>query len=201
MESSTRTVTVTNEHGLHARPSLVIVKTLKKFDAKVTIGRGNHTIVRAVVVYAFLLVLLRFTGKRQVGQLAPFDLVLLLVLSNAVQNAMNGGDNSITGGLILATTLVALNWVVGWLTYRSKWLEAVIEGRPIILVHDGKICQQAMKSVQMTMHELRAALRASGCAGEEEVRFAVLENNGHITVIPMCQSNADLKREAGRDSA
>ena len=77
-------------------------------------------IVRAVVVYVFLLVLLRLTGKRQVGQLAPFDLVLLLVLSNAVQNSMNGGDDSITGGMILATTLVMLNFGVGWLTYRSK---------------------------------------------------------------------------------
>jgi uncharacterized membrane protein YcaP (DUF421 family) len=97
-----------------------------------TIDLPNHWsyfIVRAVVVYIFILVLLRFTGKRQVGQLAPFDLVLLLVLSNAVQNAMNGGDNSITAGLILATTLVAINWFVGWLTYRSKWLENLIEGR------------------------------------------------------------------------
>ena len=85
-------------------------------------------VVRAGVVYLFLLVLLRLTGKRQIGQLAPFDLVLLLVLSNALQNAMNGGDNSITGGLILASTLVALNWCVGWLTYRSKWMEGLIEG-------------------------------------------------------------------------
>ncbi len=161
----------------------------------------SHFIVRAVVVYAFLLVLLRFTGKRQVGQLAPFDLVLLLILSNAVQNAMNGGDNSITGGLILATTLVALNWGVGWLTYRSKWLEAVIEGRPIILVHDGKIIPRALKSVQMTMHELRAALRASGCACEEEARFAVLENNGHVTVIPKGQNHVDPNRETGKHPA
>lgn len=152
----------------------------------------SHFIVRAVVVYVFLLVLLRFTGKRQVGQLAPFDLVLLLVLSNAVQNAMNGGDNSITGGLILATTLVALNWFVGWMTYHSKWLEAVIEGRPVILIHDGKIYPRALKRVQMTMHELKAALRAVGCAGEEEVRFAVLENNGHVTVIPM-EKKADAQ--------
>lgn len=143
----------------------------------------SHFIVRAVVIYAFLLLLLRFTGKRQVGQLSPFDLVLLLVLSNAVQNAMNGGDNSITGGLILATTLVALNWIVGWATYRSKWLEALIEGRPVILIHDGKVYHRALKSVQMTIHELRAALRTEGCAAEDEVRLAMLENNGHVTVI------------------
>jgi len=85
-------------------------------------------VVRGAVVYLFLLGLLRITGKRQVGQLAPFDLVLLLVLSNAVQNSMNAGDNSLVGGLISATTLVSINFGVAWLTYRSKRLEALIEG-------------------------------------------------------------------------
>src|SRR5256712_6820371 len=102
-------------------------------------------ILRGLIIYIFLLLILRLTGKRQVGQLAPFDLVLLLVLSNAVQNSMNGGDNSITGGLILAVTLVALNGAVGYLTYRSKRLEGLIEGRPVILVHDGKIDPVAMR--------------------------------------------------------
>src|SRR3981189_1489560 len=87
-------------------------------------------LVRAIVVYGFLLVLLRLTGKRQVGQLSPFDLVLLLVLSNAVQNAMNGGDNSLLGGIISAVPLVSLNYFVGLGTYRSKRLEALVEGRP-----------------------------------------------------------------------
>lgn len=143
-----------------------------------------HLVVRGVVVYAFLLVLLRFTGKRQIGQMAPFDLVLLLVLSNSVQNAMNGGDNSITSGVILATTLVAANWIVGWLTFRSKRIESLVEGRPVLLVHNGTVDHRAMRSVQMTIHELNASLRASGCAGPEEVRFALLENSGHVTVIP-----------------
>jgi uncharacterized membrane protein YcaP (DUF421 family) len=86
---------------------------------------------RAAIVYAFLLVLLRMTGKRQVGQLAPFDLVLLLVLSDAVQNSMNGGDNSVTGGLILAAILVALNAAVGWLAFRNRRVEGLVEGRPV----------------------------------------------------------------------
>jgi uncharacterized membrane protein YcaP (DUF421 family) len=141
-------------------------------------------VVRAVVIYVFLLGLLRITGKRQVGQLSPFDLVLLLVLSNAVQNAMNGGDNSVTGGIILACTLIGLNWLVGWLTFRSKRLEAIVEGRPIILVHNGHIDHRAMREAQMTMHELNAALRADGCVGAEEVMIAVLENNGKITAVP-----------------
>ena len=141
-------------------------------------------VVRAAVVYAFLLVLLRLTGKRQVGQLAPFDLVLLLVLSNAVQNSMNGGDCSITGGLVLASTLVGMNWVLGWLTYRYKGIEALIEGRPMIVIHDGKVNRRAMRRYQITQHELEAALRAEGCSGPEDVRFAVLENSGQVTVIP-----------------
>src|ERR1700681_4449677 len=92
-------------------------------------------LVRSAVVYIFLLLILRVTGKRQVGQLAPFDLVLLLVLSNAVQNSMNGGDNSLVGGLISAATLIALNYAVGYATFRNKKLEAVIEGRPQVLIH------------------------------------------------------------------
>ena len=140
-------------------------------------------ICRAVIVYFFLMVLLRLTGKRQVGQLAPFDLVLLLVLSNAVQNSMNGGDNSITGGMILAVTLVAINWLIGWMTFRSKPLERLIEGRPVILVHNGHVNRRAMRRTQVTMHELESALRAGGCCGPDEVRYAVLENNGEITVI------------------
>jgi uncharacterized membrane protein YcaP (DUF421 family) len=142
-------------------------------------------LIRAVVVYGFLLVLLRVTGKRQIGQLAPFDLVLLLVLSNAVQNSMNGGDNSITGGLISAATLVGLNWIVARITYRSKRLEGLIEGHPVVLVHDGRVNHDAMRQVQMTMHELESSLRSEGCAGLAHVRFAVLENNGHVTVVPM----------------
>ena len=94
-------------------------------------------ILRSAVVYVFLLVLLRFTGKRQIGQLAPFDLVLLLVLSNAVQNSMNAGDNSLAGGLVSATTLIGVNYLVGVVTFRSKRLEAILEGRPQVVIHDG----------------------------------------------------------------
>src|SRR6266481_1356497 len=87
-------------------------------------------IIRGLIVYAFLLVLLRLTGKRQIGQMAPFDLVLLLVLSNAVQNAMNGGDNSVLAGIVSACTLVLVNYLVGLAAYRNKKLEALVEGRP-----------------------------------------------------------------------
>lgn len=144
-------------------------------------------ILRGIVIYAFLIVLLRLTGKRQVGQMAPFDLVLLLVLSNAVQNAMNGGDNSVIGGMISAVTLVGLNWLVGLSTYKSKRIEAVVEGRPELLVHNGKLFPQALEKARLTHHELMNALREAGCSSMEDAHAVFLENDGTISVIPRKQ--------------
>src|SRR6266853_3809089 len=140
-------------------------------------------VLRGIIVYLFLILLLRLTGKRQVGQLSPFDLVLLLVLSNAVQNSMNAGDNSLVGGLISATTLVGLNFLVGLITYRSKKLEAIIEGRPQVVVHNGKLFEDVMRGAKLTHHELNAALRQAGCSCVEDVKCVILENNGSISVI------------------
>ena len=139
-------------------------------------------VLRGVIVYVFLLIILRMTGKRQTGQLAPFDLVLLLILSNAVQNAMNGGDNTVLGGIISATTLIVLHQAVAFMTYKSKKLEAWIEGTPRTLIHDGVLNEGVMRSEFLTRHELAAALRAAGCAEIEHVRVATLENNGQITI-------------------
>jgi uncharacterized membrane protein YcaP (DUF421 family) len=151
---------------------------------------------RSVGVYAFLFILLRITGKRQVGQLAPFDLVLLLVLSNAVQNSMNAGDNSLTGGLVSAATLVALNFAVAWITHRSKWLERVVEGRPEVLIHNGKVFEKVMAKLGLTHHELMAAIRQGGCASADEVHLAVIENNGSISVIPWSAGHARAGEKA-----
>src|SRR5256714_4685155 len=96
-------------------------------------------ILRGLIIYVFLVIILRLTGKRQIGQLAPFDLVLLLVLSNAVQNAMNGGDNSIIGGVILATTLIASHGILSPVTYKNKRMEKLIAGRPDIIIHYRKM--------------------------------------------------------------
>lgn len=146
-------------------------------------------IIRGVIVYFFLILILRATGKRQIGQLAPFDLVLLLVLSNAVQNAMNGGDNSVLGGLISAVTLITCNYLLGYATFKNKTLEAIVEGRPQVLIHDGKLFADVMAQAKLTHHELNAALRAGGCATVEDVHYAILENNGGITVKPRNHKN------------
>ena len=142
-------------------------------------------IVRSIAVYVFLIFILRISGKRQIGQLAPFDLVLLLILSNAVQNSMSGGDNSLIGGLIIATTLVLINYLVGFATYKSKKLEALIEGRPQILIHNGKLYEDMMANAQITQHELDTALRQAGCSSVSEVHSGILETSGTISIVPM----------------
>lgn len=139
-------------------------------------------VLRGIIVYVFLLALLRTTGKRQIGQLAPFDLVLLIVLGNALQNSMNGGDNSITAGVILSVTLVGLNGLIGWLTWKSKRIDLFVEGRPQIIIHNGVVYQDIIDKARLTHHDIEAALRASGCSSIADVQFAVLENNGQITV-------------------
>jgi uncharacterized membrane protein YcaP (DUF421 family) len=139
--------------------------------------------LRALLVYGFLLVALRLTGKRQVGQLSPFDFVLLLVLSNAVQNSMNAGDNTVLAGFILVATLLAVNGVMSWLTWRSKRAEILLDGRPQILVHNGLLDEAMLASERITRHELMAAVRQAGVSDVADVRVAILETNGRINVI------------------
>lgn len=139
-------------------------------------------VIRGVVVYTFLIILLRMTGKRQIGQLSPFDLVLLLIISNAVQNSMNAGDNSLVGGLISATSLVAINYLLGLLTFKSRRLEDLVEGRPQILVHNGLIFEDIMYDAKLTRQELDSTLRQLGFFELKDVKLAILENNGKVTV-------------------
>lgn len=139
-------------------------------------------IVRGVVIYLFLLVLLRVTGKRQISQMSPFDLVLLLILSNAVQNSMNAGDNSLLGGIISATTLVVLNYGLGMATFRSKRVERLVEGRAQLIVHNGKVFEDVMREASITQDELETMLREAGFFALKDVRLAVLENNGKVSV-------------------
>ncbi len=144
----------------------------------------TEKVVRSIVVYLFVVVAFRLTGKRQIGQLTPFDLVVLFLLANVVQNAIIGNDNSLGGGLLGATAILVLNYVFVELTYRSKALRHVLEPRPTILIHDGRVLQANLDRERLTHDDLAAALRKSGVVAPEEVRFAVLEPNGGISVIP-----------------
>ena len=140
-------------------------------------------VLRGVVVYVFLLVFLRLTGKRQTGQTAPFDLVLLLILSNAVQNSMNGGDNSLLGGLILAATLICCHVALAQLTYRFPRIERLVDGTPRVLVRNGEVDTTLTRKELLSTDDLEAALRAGGCLNVHEVARATIENNGQITVV------------------
>lgn len=131
-------------------------------------------VVRGVVVYLFLLVFLRLMGRRQIGQYDPFDLILLLILSNAVQNSMNAGDNSLIGGLISALTLIGCHALMSWLTWRSAHLARWIDGWPRVLIRAGE---------RLTLDDVHAALRAAGCLHTHEVQHATIETNGQITVV------------------
>lgn len=141
-------------------------------------------VLRSAAVYFFILVALRFTGKRQVGQLTPFDLVVLLLLSNVVQNAVTGPDNSLAGGLIGAATILGLNYVVAEISYRFKPARHLLEGDPTILVHNGKVLKHNLQRERINMNDLSAALRKNGVSDVSSVRFAVLEENGQISVVP-----------------
>ncbi len=140
-------------------------------------------ILRAVVVYVVVLGMVRLSGKRALGQITAFDVLLVVLLGNAVQNALLGHDTSLGGGLLLAATLIALNYAVGWLATRSQSIETLIEGEPVLIARDGKLLDSVLKRELVTQADFAAALRQQGCLGIEEVALAVLEINGHITIV------------------
>jgi uncharacterized membrane protein YcaP (DUF421 family) len=140
-------------------------------------------VIRAGVVFVAVLLLLRLSGKRQVGQMGIAQFVALLLISNAVQNSMNGGDNSLIGGLILAVVLILLSYAIEVFTYRSKRLENLIQGRPTLLIHQGKVLYKHLKRELLSPHELRAILRRQGIQDLSEIEEAVLESDGFVSVV------------------
>ena len=141
-------------------------------------------ILRAVVVYAVVLGMVRLSGKRALGQITPFDVLLIVLLGNAVQNALLGEDTSLGGGLLLAATLISINYGVGWLSTRSRRVETLVEGEPILIARDGKVLDSVLKRELVTPADLDAAMRQQGCLSIDDVALAVLEINGHITIVP-----------------
>lgn len=140
-------------------------------------------IIRGLCVYFFLLIALRFSGKKQVRQFSSFDFVLLLIISDAVQNSMTGGDNSLVGGLIIAGTLVGLNWTLDYLGYKNKKFAHLMEGAPEVLINKGKINHQLIKRERISDDEFAAILRNHGLTDASEVEIAVIEVNGDVNVI------------------
>src|SRR6267142_3304538 len=137
-------------------------------------------ILRPLVVYAFLIVVLRLAGKRELAQLNPFDLVVLLTISNTVQNAIIGNDNSVTGGIIGATTLLLVNYVVVRFLYFHEPLDRLIEGQPDVLIDRGVLQKDALEKELITRAELEEAAHKQGFASLDVIDRAILEPGGAI---------------------
>lgn len=140
-------------------------------------------VIRAVAVYGVVLVLVRVTGKRTVGQFTPFDLLLVVLLGTAVQNSLIGDDVSLLGGLILAATLLALNWGVGAIAARSARIERWIQGEPVVLARDGQVHWNVLRRENVSRADFEGARRKAGCADDSEIALAVLEASGEITLV------------------
>ena len=151
------------------------------FVAGIPLG---EKLVRTLIVYVFLLIGLRLAGKREMGQLNPFDFVVLLLLSNTVQNAIIGNDNSLLGGLIGATALLIVNWFVVRFLYTHPAFARLVEGDPDLLIHNGRLVPSRLKKELITQEELEAAARRQGIEGLHKVETCRLEIGGALTFVP-----------------
>jgi uncharacterized membrane protein YcaP (DUF421 family) len=140
-------------------------------------------ILRTAIVYFVILIGIRLTGKREIGQMTPFDLALLLLISNAVQNAMTGPDTSVSGGIVAAATLLLLNAAVTRVVWKNRKVRKFVEGTPTLLIRHGKIIHEHLDKERITADALTQALREHGVASVEEVSVAVLEIDGSISVL------------------
>jgi uncharacterized membrane protein YcaP (DUF421 family) len=138
-------------------------------------------VARGAAVYSFLLVMVRITGKRTIGQFTPFDLLIVMLLSEAVSNSLTGGDESLSGGLIIASTLIALNVIIAVATSRSRRIADLVDGRPVLLGRDGKIYDDVVKKCRVAEGDVEQALREADCP-LHKMRCAFLEPDGKITI-------------------
>jgi len=151
-------------------------------------------IIRPVIVYLCLIIFLRLFGKRELAQLNPFDLVVLLSLSNTVQNAIIGDDNSVTGGIIGAFALLAINWALMWFLYRAPKVNTALEGSATTLIQDGKVDEAALRRESMTHEELISVLNKNNYSYPGEVEVCVLEPNGTFFVKGKQPSSDEIER-------
>ena len=141
-------------------------------------------VIRSVAIYVAMIIALRLFGKRQIGQFTIFDLVLILLVANAVQPAMTGPDNSLLGGLIIIAALVITDWFVALARARLSLVNRILEPRPTVIAEDGKWLSEAMEREDVTMDDAEMALREHGSTSVDDVELAVLEADGSISVVP-----------------
>lgn len=140
-------------------------------------------VLRAAAVYVVVLLMVRVTGKRALGQTAPFDMLVIVLLGEAVQNSLIGEDTSLLGGLILAAVLLLLNWLVGFATARSRRLDLLVQGKPVVLARDGKIFWEELVKRNVSYADFEMSKREADCRHDREIDLAILETSGKITVL------------------
>lgn len=140
-------------------------------------------LLRASVVYLFMVAAIRLFGKKELSQLSVTDLVFILLISNAVQNAMLGPDTSLAGGVLAALCLFILNYLLKLVMYRSKKVKSLIEGEPVMLVYKGNLIEDNMAKEKITLDELEAVVREHGVSSIDNVALAILEIDGNISVL------------------
>ncbi|NIJ76596.1 uncharacterized membrane protein YcaP (DUF421 family) [Xanthomonas campestris] len=140
-------------------------------------------VLRAVAVYTVVLLLTRMTGKRALGQSTPFDVLLIVLLGTAVQNSLIGKDVSLLGGMILAVTLLALNWLVGMATARSRRLDTWVQGTPALLARGGEIYWKELVRHNVSYADFEVAKRKADCRGDADIDMAILETSGEISIL------------------
>ncbi|MEI6101138.1 MAG: YetF domain-containing protein [Eubacteriales bacterium] len=153
-----------------------------------------NIIFSSVIVYIFIIIAIRITGKKELSQLSVIDLVFILLISNSVQNAMVGPDTSLLGGLVAAAALFAVNFVLKDLIYRFPGLGKLLQGQPIMLVYNGKLNADNMKRARLSMAELEEAIREHGVSGVSDVNLAVLEVDGNISVLSSDYQNRTVRK-------
>ena len=151
---------------------------------------GWSIVARTAVVYVALLFGLRVAGKRELGQMTPFDLVVILLIANAVQNAMVGPDTSLTGGLIAAVVLIVLNYGLARARESIPWLRKAVEGTPTLLINDGNFVPGHLRQEGLEPEEVLAAIREHGLDGVADVKVAILEVDGSISIVPKDEKQA-----------
>jgi uncharacterized membrane protein YcaP (DUF421 family) len=151
---------------------------------------------RAIIVFLSVLILLRISGKRQLGQMGATEFVAILLISNAVQNSMNGGDNSLIGGLWLAGILIALSSLISYLTYRSSFFSTIFEGTPTLLVHKGKLIKKSLQRERLSENELKSLIRKQGVHHYCDIDSAILEADGTLSITHAAEVNRALSDPA-----
>jgi len=157
------------------------------FDLHLSLG---EKVIRAVVIYLFLVIALRLVGKRELSQLNTLDFVVLLAVANAVQNGLIGADNSVTGAVVGAVTLFAVDGALAYVLFRQVRLRRLVEGTPTVLIERGDVIEKALRQEELTHEDLLAALQSSGAATFDEVERASLEPSGKVVFVPKDPSQA-----------